>query len=280
MEERFKILVSKYLDDKLSDQELAEFEKYLEDPACNSYFKKAEYANKLIDESFQNLIEAAEKKAGITKEENEFPEEIIADSDAYTERNNPFIIEKVKNAHRQMILKRRKRGILILVPIAAILVITLIVFLPDRQSLTPQQLSKNYYKKYECFQTRGGDESEGLYNKAISEYNQNHYAESSDLCRKILSINHQNPQAQMLYGINLMEQDSFQQAINEFNILSSNTINYDGIYYPSALWYASLCYLSLDNPQQASIELEKLQSLNNSFKGCFPVEKLLGELNR
>jgi len=279
MEERFKILVSKYLDDKLSDLELAEFEKYLEDSACNTYFEKAKIANQLIDESFQYLIDAVEKKAGITKEENEFPDEIIADSDAYTERNNPFIIEKVKNAHRQMILKRRKRRLFTFGPIAASFLIILSVFWASIQPPNHEKQYKKYYIKYPFEVFRGGNNSDRINILAISKYMLNEYKESSALCRNIISSNTQNPQTHLIYGLNLMEQDSMLQAIEQFNIVIDYTKMKDGIYHPAALWYKSLCYISLNDPHQAITELQKLQSLDNSFKNSYSVDSLLKDLN-
>lgn len=56
MDKRFTYLVEKFPDDDLTKKEKTEFEKYLRDPLCADYLRKAKIAEKIIDEGMYRLL--------------------------------------------------------------------------------------------------------------------------------------------------------------------------------------------------------------------------------
>jgi hypothetical protein len=266
MNKRFSYLVVKYLDHELSEAEKAEFEKYLEDPKCAEYLKKAEFAQKIIDEGFRHL----------KTERDKMQKEIEEDVARYGSNISKETHEKVRLMHQNMLNHRKKIRLLSYGSVAAAVLIALFFLWPLQQKSSADRLVKKYYKPYDFVAYRSLPETNPVYNKAIVAYKSGKYAASTSLCRDLITAGTALPEYHFLYGLNLAELDSLQSAITHFNTVTSFPIPTDGSLFASVHWYESLCYLRAGKADSALVELNRIRGIDNVFTKEFDVEGLAG----
>jgi tetratricopeptide (TPR) repeat protein len=280
MDDRFKYLVVTFLEHELPEHERPEFEKYLEDPDCAAYLKKAEFANKLIDDGFKKLVAESNKKDPFNADGENFPEELIADVELYGNTENPEIRQKLRDVHRNMLKRRKRIRLLTYGSAAAVILFALMLLWPPQFNTSSQRIYKSYYKQYEYIAFRSMRVPNPLYNKAIIAYKAKNFVASGSICMQILRTSTREPEIHFLYGLNLMARDSMESAIRQFNILDTLNIPKEESLYVSSHWYKGLCYLSLNKPDSAFIELEKLKELDNAFTKELEVDDLLSKIKK
>ena len=99
MKKRFTHLVAKYLDFELNKKEKAKLDKFLLDPTCSEYLKKAEIAHKLL------------------------VEEVERDIIMYGGKKDPETVAAVKRMHENMLKHNRKIRRRIFGSVAAVILI-------------------------------------------------------------------------------------------------------------------------------------------------------------
>ena len=285
MDKRFTYLVEKYLDHKLNEPEKREFEKFLKDPACADYLKKAEITEKLKEREYRKMQEkagekvaAAETKEYGQSEADDFQEEIPEDGLEYGGNEDSEIAEAEQRMHQE-ILKRGKK-ILFIISGSAVGagLMWLVFFFSPHTGKSPQELFKQYYKPYEYTDFSSLKGNTPSYNNAIVLYTGGVYAESARLCREYLSTETREPEVHFLYGLNLMEMDSLQSAIKQFKAVTNFPVPKDGSLYAPAHWYSGLCYLALGKVDSALIDLGLINGIDNLFTREIDVEGLYKSL--
>ena len=258
MNKRFKYLVEKYLEHSLSAPEKAEFEKFLDDRACAEYLKRAEKSERIIQEGFRLLIEKADAAASARAEaEDDTPEDIREVVKRFGGKDDPVARAAVKRMHEQMI-KRRRISYLFkyFVPAASLLFGLYFVWANYLQPL-PQSLYSAQYKPYEYSVISNTTVSDERIISAMTMYKSADYAGSARLCNEIISSGMQGGDIHFLYGLNLMELDSMQRAIQEFDAqINSPSLN-DPEKDPPVYWYKGLCYLKMGRPVSTLLVLMK-----------------------
>ena len=289
MNKRFTYLVSKYLDKGLTDAEKVEFEKFLDDPLCVDYLKKAEIAEKIIEEGFRKRIADAEKKivphtdVGALQKEiegGEFQEEIEADISRYGSDLSAHTHKAVSQMHRNMNDGRKRTVLLRYAGIAAAILFTFILFRALYPKPTPQMLFEEYYKTYDFLIIRSSIHEDEIYSNAIVNYMEGNYDKSSKLCRESLASQVPDPKIHFLYGLNLIQLDSLQKAIQQFNNTSSFPLEKDSNLNLSVYWYESLCYLAMSQPDSALLSLDMIKDVEKGRVQGIDVEGVIEGINR
>ena len=184
MNERFTYLVSKYLDKGLTDAEKVEFEKFLNDPLCADYLKKAEIAEKIIDEGFRKRIADAKKKISPHLDNNDFQKEIEEgelhkeieeDISSYGSDLSAHTHKAVSQMHRNMNDGRKRTFLLRYAGIAAAILFAFIFFRALYPKPTPQMLFEEYYKTYDFLIIRSSIHEDEIYSNAIVNYLEGNY---------------------------------------------------------------------------------------------------------
>ncbi len=294
IDERFEFLVVKYLDDGLSLDEEAELSVYLLNNECEEYFEKSKAANTIIEEGMRDLMR---RKRNKDREEDPvlagIPEEVLDEIDSLVEEHEAR--EKrsdrgeegeadgersrqekkmLKILHRKMVFRRRTWQYAVAAGII-VLVFASSYFLGTIHKPTNHELYLCYYKPSTYIVHRSENKDNPVYANAISAYKQENYASSAVYCREILSSVGHEPEALLLYGLNLMALDSISRALEQFDEIISLIPSKDGVLYVYALWYSGLCHLEMDNPATALQVFERLREEKNIFAGQVRVEEVV-----
>jgi tetratricopeptide (TPR) repeat protein len=287
MDERFKLLVAKYVDGELPENEKAEFEKYMLNPACVKYLKTAENVNELIEEGLKALRVEAVRKSKLTEKEafremygnDDYFDEIEADHKRYSNT----ISDEARDAVRQMELayqsdKRRSllsvfSTISIAITVAAV-VFGVAYFIGVFQTPTLKKIYACYYKPYSPIITRSVKKNEKLSVWLFNSYLAGEYYTSAGYCRQILAADSTDTETRFIYGICLMETDSLQSAIAQFRKAESFLEVNDGIIFVFSRWYSALCYLEMGKRDSALVELKRLRESDNAFRGIVRGEEM------
>lgn len=120
----------------------------------------------------------------------------------------------------------------------------------------------NFYHPYTLVSNQNrsiSNEFPGQYNEASNHYKNENYSEAAIVFKKALESNIDQADIRFLYAISLVELESYEDAVIEFNTIISK---YDS-YNLESKWYLSLCYLKLDKIDEAQkllIELSEKRS--------------------
>ncbi|MCK4921364.1 MAG: hypothetical protein KAS71_09985, partial [Bacteroidales bacterium] len=115
---------------------------------------------------------------------------------------------------------------------------------------------------------------------AIVNYMEGNYDKSSKLCRESLASQVPDPKIHFLYGLNLIQMDSLQKAIQQFNITSSFPLEKDSNLYLSVYWHESLCYLAMSRPDSALLSLDMINDVEKGRVQGIDVEGVIEGINR
>ena len=124
--------------------------------------------------------------------------------------------EMLRRVHRQMITRKRRVRIYSYSGIAAAVLTGLFLFFQLRPGPDPQSLYDTYYKTWQFEVRRSVESNPGLYSRAKSAYMAGDYSGSAEMCRTMLVTRPPEPEIHLLLGLNLMELDSIQGAIQQF----------------------------------------------------------------
>jgi tetratricopeptide (TPR) repeat protein len=259
MDERFTYLVEKYLDHNLTETEKNEFEKYLAEPLCMDYLEKAIKAEKLMMEGFRLL-------------------KTEADDFQYGKNISEETREAVRLMHRNMLNRRKRIRLFSYAGMAAAVLIGLVFFWASHPKPTPQLLFKQYYRPFEYLTVRGTSEGYIIYANAVSYYMGGNYEGCSKICREFLATQPPVPDVHFLYALNLMQMDSLQSALEQFNAATDFPLEKNSYFYVSVYWYKSLCYLAMGKADSALVELDRIKGVEKGSVKGVDVEGLSGEI--
>jgi tetratricopeptide (TPR) repeat protein len=265
MDERFTYLVEKYLDDTLTEKEKEEFRKYLDDPLCEDYLAKATKAEKLMKEGFRLL----------NTEADDFQKNLNEDIERYGQNISNETRETVRQMHQNMLNRKKKIRLFSYAAIAASLLIGLVFTWVLYPKQTPQMLYKQYYTTYEYLIARGASKGDRIYSGAIGYYMEGLYDASSKMCQEFFESQPSDPEVHFLYALNLLQMDSLQSALEQFNAAASFSLEKDSFFYVSVYWYKSLCYLAMGDTDAALRDLDKLKGVEKGSVQKVDVEGVM-----
>ena len=198
-------------------------------------------------------------------------------SDELKEFSAIGIVEKSKQASTSVNLRvvgkeniETKKGILtkwyfIATSVAAMLVISFILYRYNSAPVSNAELFSSYYQSYHFVkeQTRGSDLTiDSLVEEATELYKSKKYSKAFLLIIDALELNAEHVKARFLHGLTLLEEGHYSNAANEFNSILSG---YDS-YNIESRWYLALCYLKLENTREAEKLLRELGQSKNLYQ--------------
>lgn len=261
MDDRFRLLVQKYLDKSLTKAENAEFKKYLGNPECRKYLRQAEQIEQALKDYCRDLPEIREV------------EELFRDYDK--NKVSQKTRDTVEQWRQDSLVREKKVRIarIGIAALAAVVVAGLFFAWLKSQDADPKKIFKQFYMPYEFIVMRSAPEAKEAFNRAAAAYNIAAYAESAGMCREIMAEGNCDPDCHFLYGLNLLELDSAQKAVQQFQTAATSPGISEKFYLNiSVHWYASLCYLRLEKPDSALIMLEKISGVEKGYLKGVDVE--------
>ena len=275
MDERFTYLVEKYLENELNAEEQDEFGKYLSDPGCAEYLKRAAEIEELMAAGIRRFAVKDSDKKKQAPEQGDGNEEMYGSggSDDHSETR-----EMLRRVHRQMITRKRRVRIYSYSGIAAAVLTGLFLFFQLRPGPDPQSLYDTYYKTWQFEVRRSVESNPGLYSRAKSAYMAGDYSGSAEMCRTMLVTRPPEPEIHLLLGLNLMDLDSIQGAIQQFKAAATFPMDKQGIFYAPVHWYQALSYLKAGNKDSARIALKAILNEDCIVFGGIDAEGLEEEI--
>jgi tetratricopeptide (TPR) repeat protein len=117
------------------------------------------------------------------------------------------------------------------------------------QPLTADQLFEKYYEVPEVTAPPRSDvEIDLLYQEALEYYSNEQFGEAMELFEKVIQLDNTNMEAHMAVGISNIETNKPRKAKESFTMIIEQE---DNLYFDQARWYLGLCYLKMDNVDEA-----------------------------
>jgi len=134
-------------------------------------------------------------------------------------------------------------------------------FLRPDGNMSNDSLFKIYYQPDAALLIRGTDSQNAALIEAFQLYENKEYNSALELFAQVLDADGENIPVQFYSGISNIELGQYRNALHPFNFIMENKQN---LYVERAEWYASLCYLKL-NENENAVDLFRKISLSNSF---------------
>ncbi len=149
--------------------------------------------------------------------------------------------------------------------IAAVLVISLSLWMLFSPKPTTEGLFAEYYQPYQIIdgQTRSNEGNvDQLFKDAVKSYKNNDFNESSLAFESLLEIDNSSVKMRFLYSVTQIELQDYQKAISGFNYI----IETNGDFVVEAKWYLSMCYLKTGKIKDAKLLLIELSNTPGYYK--------------
>ena len=246
----YKEIFDRYLDGKLSGDELRDFEKSLRDDP--------ELAGEL--DQYKQLNEASEKLFIEDSADQQAKDDIRAFKKQDIEKDidlQHFRKEMDKAGRRRISTMWYAAAVVLAGIMTALLVILL------RSSVEMPEIYAMYYEEYHQSDklwefTRSNDD---LY-FAVRVYESGDYSRASLLFRQLADSLPFSPYAEFYAGLIGIHQERWEKAIESFRrVISAG----DSEIKTDAEWYLGLCYLMVDNASAAREQFEKLAATKNQY---------------
>lgn len=258
-----EITINKYINGELSGASLAEFKTLLEkDTALQEevQFHREVDAALSINEEVENnenlkslLSNLGKKHIQEVKEKTHEPAAEKAGGEIIA---NPEIFPENKSNLKKL------NPYLLLAAAAAFL---LFMFLPSLQNESNSTIADNRFQLFELDDTTlGSDNSEDLYKKAKSYYENGKYEEAKNQFNLYLQTKPNVPKILLAKGCAEFKLTELDAAIKSFKqvLVAAES----DIYQPTAYWYLALSYLKKEDQAQAIKHLKAIQKGQDYFK--------------
>jgi tetratricopeptide (TPR) repeat protein len=237
--------IEKYLQGKLSGEELISFENELK-------------SNKSLADEVKLYMEID----GFLKNKN-----VIDLGEMLDEIHEEVTSQEISTT------KKKKKGIIHVLFLrwqyaAAVLVfligISTVLFYTLRPSLN-ERIYNQYYVPFEgsTFMRSDDQQAASEMQLALNEYNDENFEKAWTMLKNISDKNIADAEAYFFRGISAMEINDLNDAIASFNNVISND---SSLYNDEALWYLALCYLKMDNKIKALLQFSKVVETNSNHK--------------
>ena len=219
--------IERYLDGEMQGAELLWFEKELEG---DGGLQKELRLRKGINEAIVQTDVLVLREELNTMHEELFPEKAPA---------------KTFRVARQLTMA---------VSIALLLTLGIGLFFSTGSS--KEALFDKYYQPYEATMTyRSLDEMSPALRDALVNYEAGNFAEASVLFEKVLAVNHNDMESNLLLGISQMETAKYNEAGKSFDKI---ILHNDNLFIEQAQWYLGFCYLMTENTGKAMEQFKQI----------------------
>lgn len=246
----YKEIFDRYLDGKLSGDELRDFEKSLRDDP--------ELAGEL--EQYRQLHEASEKIFTRDLTDQQAKDDIRAFKKQDIEKDIDLqqFRKEMDKAGRRRISTLWYAAAVVLVGVMTALIVSLL-----RSPVELPEMYARYYEEYRQSDklleiTRSNDDLD----IAVQVYASGDYNRAGLLFRQLADSLSFSPYADFYAGLICIHQERWEKAIESFRrVLSAG----DSEIKTDAVWYLGLCYLMVDNASAAREQFEKLTATKNEY---------------
>ncbi|MEE4256062.1 MAG: tetratricopeptide repeat protein [Bacteroidales bacterium] len=232
----------------------------------------------LIDEKLSGEL-AGEELEAFDKELKDDPElmaefELHAEIDEAIQESEVIELRKKLDIVHDLTQNKKQPGLLRTIlrhklsRIAAASFIVLLIitslslyFLRPDGNMSNDSLFKIYYQPDAALLIRGTDSQNATLIQAFQLYENKEYSSALDLFAKVLENDADNIPVKFYSGISNIELGQYRTALQPFNFIMNHKQN---LYVERAEWFAALCYLKLNETDNA-IELFRKVSHSNSF---------------
>ncbi|MEN8225848.1 MAG: hypothetical protein ABFS05_10885 [Bacteroidota bacterium] len=234
-------LIDEKLSGELSNEELEAFDMDLEnDPELMAEFELHKEVDEAIQES--EVIELRKKL--------------------------DLVHDLTQNKKQPGLLRTILRHKLSRIAAASFVVLLLITslslyFLRPDGNMSNDSLFKIYYQPDAALLIRGTNSQNATLIQAFQMYENREYTSALDLFSQVLDTDSENIPVQFYSGISNIELGLYQDALHPFNFIMDHKQN---LYVERAEWYAALCYLKLNESENAVDLFRKISMSNSSYK--------------
>lgn len=136
-------------------------------------------------------------------------------------------------------------------------------FLRPDGNMSNDSLFKIYYQPDAALLIRGTNSQNATLIQAFQMYENKDYDEALSLFSQVLKTDSENIPVQFYSGISNIELGQYQEALHPFNFIMDHKQN---LYVERAEWYAALCYLKLNETENAVDLFRKISLSSSSYK--------------
>ncbi len=224
------ILIEKYLDRELSEQEREQFEQNLK--------TDKELARELkLHQAIRETI-GDEEMADLTNKLNKI----------------------TNDYHKKETIHRKIKQLVIYTSGAALIIFLITIISICNKSYTNEELFDQHYEHYDAgTRTRGKEKNTTeIFTNALRTYDNGQYTQAIEQFKQIPETSIYFTPKEFYTALSFMELKNYTEAIKHFEMAVKDEQN---VYHDNAVWYCGLCYLKTNQTQKAK---QKFQSLNNS----------------
>lgn len=136
-------------------------------------------------------------------------------------------------------------------------------FLRPDGNMSNDSLFKIYYQPDAALLIRGTNSQNATLIQAFQMYENKDYNYALTLFSQVLDTDSENIPVQFYSGISNIELGQYQNALHPFNFIMEHKQN---LYVERAEWYAALCYLKLNETENAVDLFRKISLSTSSYK--------------
>ena len=234
----------------------------------------------LIDEKLSGELSGAELEAFDLDLENdadlmaEFElhkevDEAIQESEVIELRKKLDIVHDLtQNKKQPGLLRTILRHKLSRIAAASFVVLLIITslslyFLQPDGNMSNDSLFKIYYQPDAALLIRGTNSQNATLIQAFQMYENKEYTNALTLFSQVLDTDSENIPVQFYSGISNIELGQYQNALHPFNYIIEHKQN---LYVERAEWYAALCFLKLNENENAVDLFRKISLSGSSYK--------------
>ena len=172
------------------------------------------------------------------------------------------LTEKQKKSRKKVLMKK---WYFVATTIAALFVISFFVIPHFNSPADNSALFAHYYKPYQFVieQNRNGDPHiDSMVNIATLFYKDSKYQKASEIVTTVLTETSQHIKARFILGLTFVEAQNYTLASDEFKKILKNHDSY----HLESKWYLALCYLKLEETNDAIKLLKELNESKNLYQ--------------
>ena len=136
-------------------------------------------------------------------------------------------------------------------------------FLRPEGNMSNDSLFKIYYQPDAALLIRGTNSQNATLIQAFQMYENKEYNNALSLFSEVLDKDSENIPVQFYSGISNIELGQYQEALHPFNFIMDHKQN---LYVERAEWYTALCFLKVNENENAVDLFRKISLSNSSYK--------------
>lgn len=170
---------------------------------------------------------------------------------------------KLDEISNELNKKKKRRPVYIVISAVSIAALLIFGLFLNRQGKTPDEIFNCYYKRYNAgTQMRGSDSLKSDFEFALTEFDKKNFKEAALLFNSIPDTSEYILAKDFYLGMTYMEMNEFTTAKLYLDSVSDHS---QSIFIDKALWYKSLCFIKLNEIDNAVSVLNRLQEMDSDY---------------